>query len=88
MTIRPRSEEIPLEDFKRSQNSSPVPISSHNSSRPNTPNLRPEPFTVNGVIKEVPPNGITVTTPSEETSFMSQQRTPESKKPKGTIETV
>lgn len=86
--MRPRSEEIPLEDFRRSQNSSPLP-SSHNSSRPSTP-LRNDLLHGNTSKDINCSSGIILVTPisSEETSFMHDQRISEQKKSKGVIETV
>lgn len=89
---RPRSEEIPLEDFRRSQNSSPVTISrpsSNSSSVSHTPSrFTPENSLNNSMTKESalsqnPLKDIKFT--SEETSFIANE---ERSKKKGGIETV
>lgn len=75
--IRPRSEEIPLEDFRRSQNSSPAPLP--NNTRPSTP--RTESSGGNTIVAV----NANYQENSEETSFIRDEQR---KNRKGIIETV
>lgn len=89
---RPRSEEIPLEDFRRSQNSSPVTISrpssnsssvSHTPSRFTPDNSLNSSMSKDSSLSQNPLKDIKFT--SEETSFIAQD---DKTKKKGGIETV
>lgn len=75
--IRPRSEEIPLEDFRRSQNSSPLPLPV--ISRPSTPRTEPIPAATPSIVDDFEDN-------SEETSFIRDEQ--QRKNRRGIVETV